>query len=70
MGVCAIYSQIQTKTGCVLLKFNYANCYKCVSIFTMLENEKESLSHFLCELVLMFPIKFIIKENLMNKVET
>ena len=29
-------------------------------IFTMLENEKESLLHFLCELVLMFPIKFII----------
>ena len=43
-----------------MLKFNYANCYKCVSIFTMLENEKESPSHFLCELVLIFPIKFII----------
>ena len=31
-------------------------------IFTMLENEKESLLHFLCKrkLVLMFPIKSII----------
>ena len=29
-------------------------------ISTMLENEKESLSHLLCELVLIFPIKFII----------
>ena len=29
-------------------------------LFTMLEIEVESFLHFLCELVLMFPIKFII----------
>ena len=60
MGVCAIYSQPKAsdlfRSGSTI-----ANCFISVStIFTMLENEEESLSHVLCELVLIFPIKFII----------
>ena len=48
---------------CILwLKFNILPTALSVShhIFTMLEYVRESLSHFLCDLVLMIPIKSII----------
>ena len=61
-GLCAIYSQTLCGCGCVLdSSSTYCQLLLvCLNYFTMLEYVKESLSHLLCDLVLMIPIKSII----------
>ena len=68
--VCYLFANPDKGLGVFCSSSTTPTAISVSQIFTMLENEKESLSHLLCELVLMFPIKFIINSNNLRESET